>query len=153
MIDCPPSDSPGSRADCEKLADIFTSLQRGFILNLSRELSRGNVSFPQYFLLGFLAQQKFLTMSQIASRMRHTTAAATGLVDRLEKLGLVRRMHSSDDRRKIQVEITEKGMALVSEIREDMINNLLRMMELLTEDEQRCWVRIYDKIFACWPHK
>jgi predicted transcriptional regulator len=33
-------------------------------------------------------------MTEIASRMGHTTAAATGLVDRLEKLGLVRRVHA-----------------------------------------------------------
>lgn len=146
-------EGPGTRDDCEKLADIFTSLQRSFILNISRYLARGNVSFPQYFLLGFLAQQKFLTMSEIANRMGHTTAAATGLVDRLEKLSLVVRAHAVDDRRKIRVEITEKGQALVSEIREDMINNLQDLMGILTEDEQRCWVHIYEKIFTFLQNK
>src|SRR5882757_9640406 len=94
------------RTDAERLADIFTVLQRCFVLNLSKKLSRGNVSFPQYCLLGFLAQQEHLSMSEIAQRMRHTTAAATGLVDRLENLGHVRRTHGRDDRRKILVQIT-----------------------------------------------
>ena len=100
------------RTDCERLADIFTVLQRCFLMNLSKELSRGKVSFPQYFLLGFLAQKEFLTMSEIAAKMSHTTAAATGLVDRLEKLGYVRRTHASDDRRKIEVQITGAGLQL-----------------------------------------
>jgi len=39
-------------------------------------------------------------MSGIALKMGHTTAAATGLVDRLEKLGYVQRSHALDDRRK-----------------------------------------------------
>src|SRR5580698_2484583 len=95
-----------NRADAERLADIFTTLQRCFILTLSKELSRGNVSFPQYCLLGFLSQGKHLTMTDIAHRMGHTTAAATGLVDRLERLGHVRRVHARDDRRKIIVQIT-----------------------------------------------
>ena len=147
------TDPNTTRQDCERLADIFTSLQRRFLVDLSRELSRGNVSFPQYFLLGYLCQQPHLTMSEVAGRMGHTTAAATGLIDRLEKLALVRRVHATDDRRKIQVQITDKGLALVAEVREDMIKNLQRLMGVLTEDEQSYWVRIYEKIFASCQHK
>src|ERR1700749_716120 len=108
------------RLDAERLADIFTVLQRCFILNLSKELSRGNVSFPQYCLLGFLRETKELTMSEIAQRMGHSTAAATGLIDRLENLGHVRRMHAQDDRRKVLVQITTSGSNLVAEGRADM---------------------------------
>lgn len=134
------------RSDAERLADIFTSMQRSFVLNLSKELSRGNVSFPQYCLLGFLAAQPHLTMSEIAQRMGHTTAAATGLVDRLENLGHVQRTHGKEDRRKITVQVTPSGAALVAEVRDDMVCNLLKMMEHLEPDEQRSWVQIYEKI-------
>jgi DNA-binding MarR family transcriptional regulator len=136
------------RSDCEKLADIFTALQRCFLMNLSKELARGKVSFPQYFLLGYLALQRHLTMSEIAAKMGHTTAAATGLVDRLEKLGYVRRTHASDDRRKIEVQITPAGLCLVAQIREDMVTGLREKMRLLSADEQRAWVQVYEKIFA-----
>lgn len=140
--------SDSKRLDAERLADIFTVLQRCFILNLSKELSRGNVSFPQYCLLGFLRETKELTMSEIAQRMGHSTAAATGLIDRLENLGHVRRMHAQDDRRKVMVQITASGTTLVGEIREDFVSNLLKMMELLDEDEQKAWLQIYEKIIS-----
>jgi len=134
------------RQDAERLADILTVLQRRFLANLSKELSRGNVSFPQYFLLGYLCQSKFLTMSQIAEKMGHTTAAATGLVDRLENLSLVERSHAVEDRRKIMVKITKNGTALVSRIRQDMVDNLLKTMTCLEPDEQKNWLKIYSKI-------
>ena len=134
------------RADAEKLADILTILQRRFLANLSKELSRGNVSFPQYFLLGYLCQSKFLTMSEIAQKMGHTTAAATGLVDRLENLSLVERSHAVDDRRKIMVKITKIGTALVMHIRQDMVTNLLKTMTCLEPEEQKNWLKIYGKI-------
>jgi DNA-binding MarR family transcriptional regulator len=146
-------DDARMHADAERLADIFTVLQRCFMLNLSKELSRGNVSFPQYFLLGFLCQQKQLTMTEIAQKMGHTTAAATGLVDRLEKLGLARRTHAREDRRKILVQATAAGSALVSEVREDMIGNLLKMMNHLDPHEQRAWLQIYEKIFDYCQNK
>ena len=48
-------------------------------------------------------------MSAIAQKMGHTTAAASGLVARLENLGYVMRSHASDDRRKVMVCITPRG--------------------------------------------
>src|SRR5258708_33607204 len=95
------------KAAAQRLADIFIVLQRTFVMNLSTELGRGNVSFPQFLLLGFLDQEKRpMTMTETAKRMRHTTAAATGLVDRLVKLGLAKRQQDSADRRKVFVHIT-----------------------------------------------
>jgi DNA-binding MarR family transcriptional regulator len=136
------------RADAERLADIFTALQRSFVMKLSTDLARGNVSFPHYFVLGLLCQQKQLSMTEIAQKMGHTTAATTGLVDRLEKLALARRVPAPGDRRKILVEPTPKGSGLVSEVREEMIANLLRLMDQLDPEEQKNWVGIYEKIHA-----
>ena len=138
------------KVGAEKLADMFIVLQRSFVLNLSEELGKGKVSFPQFLLLSFLDSEKEpLTMTGVAKRMRHTTAAATGLVDRLEKLALVRRQQGPSDRRKVLAIITPKGVALVHHIRQDMVQNLLRLMGHLDETEQAAWLRIYEKIF---PH-
>lgn len=138
------------KTSAERLADIFIVLQRSFVLNLSKELVRGRLSFPQFLLLSFLAQEEeALTMTEVARRMKHTTAAATGLVDRLEKLSLITRKQGPKDRRKVMVVITEKGHAMVQEIRQDMVQNLLRLMEHLDENERATWLRIYEKIF---PH-
>ena len=144
---------PSLRTDAERLAEILTSLQRSLILNISKELARGNVSFPQYCLLGFLSQKPHLTMTEIAQKMGHTTAAATGLVDRLERLGHVRRVHALEDRRKILVEITESGSALVIEVRDDMVGNILKIMELLSPSEQKAWLQIYEKVSAFCQNK
>ncbi len=136
------------RSAAERLSDIFTVLQRCFLLNLSKELARCNVSFPQYCLLGFLTQHGRLSMSEAARKMGHTTAAATGLVDRLERLGLATRCHDTVDRRKILVEATTKGRCLVAEVREDMVTDLMKIMTHLEADEQRSWLLIYEKIFT-----
>jgi DNA-binding MarR family transcriptional regulator len=136
-----------SRADVERLASIIMQLQRCFMLHLSKELAPGNVSFAQYFLLTYLDQKEVLTMSAIAQKMGHTTAAASGLVARLETSDYVVRSIPPDDRRKVMVCITPKGSTLVRRIREEMVGNLLKMMEHLTPDEQKNWLHIYSKIY------
>ena len=56
--------------------------------------------------------------------MGHSTAAATGLVDRLEKLGYVQRLHAAEDRRKVMVQITRKGLELVTRLRDVIASNI-----------------------------
>jgi DNA-binding MarR family transcriptional regulator len=148
-----PADTDQMRADAERLAHIIMEMQRCFILNLSKELAPGNVSFSQFFLLTYLDQQEVLTMSAIAHKMGHTTAAASGLVARLENLSYVMRSHASDDRRKVMVCITPRGSALVRRIREEMICNLMKMMTHLSPGEQKSWLQIYSKIYDYCQHK
>ncbi len=113
----PNGNKQSSLRDPGKVADFILFSQREFLLNLSKDLSRGNISFAQFYLMGYLGTSRDLTMTDIARKMGHSTAAATGLVDRLEKLGYVERMHAADDRRKVLVRITVKGLELVSKLR------------------------------------
>jgi DNA-binding MarR family transcriptional regulator len=136
------------RKDASRLADFIMFTQRSFLLNLSKELNKGNVSFPQFFLLGYLANEDFLTMTDISKKMGHSTAAATGLVDRLEKLGYVQRLHASDDRRKVMVQITRKGIDLVERIREEIVTSLVDLMDDLDKDDQEALLRTYGKLSA-----
>ena len=137
-----------SHSEIERLADIIMMMQRCFVQHLSEELSRGQVSFPQYFLLGHISSSESLSMTEIADKMTHTTAAATGLVDRLENLGYVQRMHASSDRRKVLVRITPKGLDLVGRIRQDIVAKLALVTGILQPDEQTTWLHIYEKIHA-----
>jgi DNA-binding MarR family transcriptional regulator len=136
------------RADAERLSHIVLEMQRCFVLHLSKQLAPGNVSFPQFFLLAYLDQKEVLTMSAIAQKMGHTTAAASGLVARLENVGMVVRSVARDDRRKVMVCITPKGSALVRRIREEMVGNLMKILEHLSPAEQKAWLHIYGKIYA-----
>jgi DNA-binding MarR family transcriptional regulator len=136
------------RADAEQLSHIILEMQRCFVLHLCKQLAPGNVSFPQFFLLAALDQKEVLSMSAIAQKMGHTTAAASGLVARLENSRYVVRASAPEDRRKVMVCITEKGSALVRRIREEMVGNLMKVMAHLSPEEQKAWLHIYTKIHA-----
>ncbi|MGD9419062.1 MAG: MarR family winged helix-turn-helix transcriptional regulator [Verrucomicrobiota bacterium JB025] len=123
------------KADADRLADFVLFTQRSCILNLSSELNKGNISFPQFFLLTYLSSEEYLTMSDIAKKMGHSTAAATGLVDRLEKLSYVERVHAAEDRRKIMVRITAKGTELVGKMRSEIATDLAGILAGLDEDQ------------------
>lgn len=126
--------SASVKADAGRLADFVLFTQRGCILNLSKELNRGNLSYPQFFLLTYLTSEEYLTMTDIAAKMGHSTAAATGLVDRIEKLGYVERVHATEDRRKIMVRITPKGVEFVSHMRKEIATDLAGILSSMDEE-------------------
>ncbi|MDP4625852.1 MAG: MarR family transcriptional regulator [Akkermansiaceae bacterium] len=131
----PSASGTSVKAEADRLADFVLFTQRSCILNLSTELNKGNISFPQFFLLTYLSSEDFLTMSDIAKKMGHSTAAATGLVDRLEKLSYVERVHAAEDRRKIMVRITTKGVELVSKMRGEIATDLAGILAGMDEEE------------------
>lgn len=118
----------GVGQNADRLADFIMFAQRSFLLDLSKELNKGNVSYAQFFLLGYLANEDFLTMTDISKKMGHSTAAATGLVDRLEKLGYVQRLHAAEDRRKVMVQITRKGIEMVGRLRNSIAESISQVM-------------------------
>ncbi len=85
---------------------------------VNRAARRGDISAQQTQFLYWLGCQGEATMTDIAKWNGHSTAAATGLVDRLEKLKLVERVHAIDDRRKVLVRLMPKGSDIAREFRE-----------------------------------
>ena len=122
--------------EANKLADFVLMTQRSCILNLSAELNEGKVSYPQFFLLTYLASEDFLTMSSIAHKMGHTTAAATGMVDKLQEMGYLTRTAAANDRRKIMVAITTEGKELIARMKKNIVRDLASMMASAGSDEQ-----------------
>jgi DNA-binding MarR family transcriptional regulator len=57
-----------------------------------------------------------LTAGALVRQTMVTTGALTNRIDRLEALGLVQRARSDDDRRKVNVRLTARGLELVDEV-------------------------------------
>lgn len=132
--------------NADRLADFIMFAQRSFLLDLSKELNKGNISYAQFFLLGYLANEDYLTMTDISKKMGHSTAAATGLVDRLEKLGYVQRLHAADDRRKVMVQITRKGIEMVSRLRNAIADSISEVMAAQEKGTDEAIQPVYSQL-------
>ena len=82
-------------------------------------------------------------MGVLAKRMSHATSATTGLVDRLEAVGLVKRHALPGDRRQKLVGITAKGKELMTRLQGELRHHLNEILGQVEERDQDAWVRIY----------
>ena len=55
--------------NADRMADFIMFAQRSFLLDLSKELNQGNISYAQFFLLGYLSSEDYLTMTDISKKM------------------------------------------------------------------------------------
>ena len=97
----------------------------------------GGVTFQQYMVLSVLgdANDEGLPTLEIASRMVERAPAITGLVDRLERQGMVRRQRIDSDRRQIRCALTEQGRELMGRLDHGMAAATAQALGMLTGHE------------------
>lgn len=84
---------------------------------LFKEEFEGNDLTPQQFgLLGFLWQEDGLTQSELSAKSQIDRTTMGGLIDRLEKEGLLARRSHPEDRRAYRICLTETGKGLQPEL-------------------------------------
>lgn len=102
---------------------------------------------PQYNILRILRGQhpKAATVNLLIERMLDKSSNASRIVDRLETKGLVTRQQCKDDRRAVDVSITEEGLELLKVIDDEMIVWEDKISNL-TEDEASQLNNLLDKM-------
>jgi DNA-binding MarR family transcriptional regulator len=89
-----------------------------------------------------------LTPADLAEKAGVTRATMTGLVDTLERDGLVRREHVSGDRRMMLVHVTEKGLGVIEGVLPVHFKRMAELMAPLSQPERKTLVRLLDKVAA-----
>ena len=74
------------------------------------------VTEQQWRVLRVLWEQKHLTSAQISNLTLLPSPSLVGILDRLERKGLVKRLRSTSDRREINITITNLGRELQSKV-------------------------------------
>lgn len=76
-----------------------------------------------------------LTPSGLLSSMMLTSGAMTNRLDKLESKGLIKRVHSTEDRRSVTVGLTEKGLATIDEAIEEHVRIQHTLVDHLSDTE------------------
>ena len=95
------------------------------------------LSEPQYNVLRILRGVGGcgLPSSEVGARMIARVPDVTRLVDRLEAAGLVERCRISQDRRVVQVKITDKGLTTLAEMDEPVLALNKKLLRHMSRDE------------------
>jgi DNA-binding MarR family transcriptional regulator len=97
--------------------------------------------------LNILSFSGKLTAGELAKATGLTTASITGVVDRLEQAGFVRRERDSQDRRRVVVHLdTERTLSTVAPVFGPLMGEVRRLADRYTDDEMRLIVEFYAQL-------
>ena len=103
----------------------------------------------QYNVLRILrGEGKPLPSLEIASRTIQVVPAITGLIDRLEKQGLVKRERCTEDRRIVYVGITAKALRILKKIDDPLMQLHNETFRHLNKKEAAEIIRLLEKVRA-----
>jgi DNA-binding MarR family transcriptional regulator len=86
--------------------------------------------------------------SELADKAGVTRATMTGLLDGLERDGLVERLSDEQDRRRYTIRLTAAGQAKLDEVMPDYYQRVRRLMQPLDENQRRQFIELLDLILA-----
>ena len=122
---------------------IDWELRLGFLIHDVSRLRRSafdrclkplDVTRSQWWVLAYLSREDGMTQSQLAEELDLGQVAVGGLIDRLEKSGLVRREADASDRRVNRVFLEPKSKQLIAKMRKVSHRMNAQILEGLVDD-------------------
>ena len=93
---------------------------------------RFGLTGPQLAVIKMLEPVGKLSLSELSWKIKARNSTVTGIIDRMEREGLVERRRSERDRRVINIVLTKKGSALASEIDVEPVQIFRRVLSELS---------------------
>ena len=142
-----------TKADYEALAEFRYALRK--FLGFSEAAAAEHGVTPQQYqallaIEGFPGRN-WVTVGELAEQMRIAHHSAVGLVDRMETMRLVKRSAAKEDRRRVRLALTAKGLKLLEKLyrvhRDELRSSGTQLAALL----QKAAARIPAKIPLASP--
>lgn len=106
------------------------------------------ISVQQFNILRILRGQqgKAISVREISVRMLDKMSNTSRLIEKLRIKGLLERRECPKDRRKAEIELTDKGLALINEASVILDEALIGRIQILDQEEVRTLNKILDKL-------
>jgi DNA-binding MarR family transcriptional regulator len=126
----------------EAVIYLYTESRR-----ITKDLARrADLTGPQLTVVKMLETVGDLSLSDLSDRIRAQNSTVTGIIDRMEREGLVVRARSTEDKRVVHIKLTEKGGRIAREIPVEPMEIFRSALGGLTAGDTRDLLRILTKL-------
>jgi len=138
--------SPETKSEIDAIVETII-----YLYTESRRLTKGMASQfgltgPQLTVIKLLESFDDLSLSSLSERIRAQNSTVTGIIDRMEREGLVRRERSTSDRRVVHIRLSDKGAKLAKQIQVEPMEIFRGALCALSKEDLRDLLRISTKL-------
>lgn len=119
----------------ESIGYLVKRVRSTLSLAVEREIADHDVTYDQWGVLLMIMNERGDTAAMLARGMDCDTGSMTRMLDRLEAKDLIVRTRSTDDRRRVQLELTRSGKKLAARLIAAIVKVLNRHLDGFSVDE------------------
>lgn len=114
---------------------LIARLRTAMLAELDDQLREMDITSAQWIILMRIANGSGRTSAELCRSLDYDTGSMTRMLDRLEEKGFILRQRSAEDRRIVELAITEQGRALYPQLRGASQRMLGRMLTGIPDAE------------------
>lgn len=126
----------------DKVTELMPAIMKELYRRETSKFCSMQITIPQFVALEILSREGELRMTDLAGLINVTTAAMTGIVDRLVREGYVSRVTDAADRRTIKVRTTAKGKRVVRNACAERKRIIGKMFGAISQADREEYLRI-----------
>jgi DNA-binding MarR family transcriptional regulator len=127
-----PRRDPVLQREAEHILATVRTLWKDLLRNPYTEAEEHGMTGPQVTVMACLVGKGPMTVTELSRSLGMSHSSASGILDRLESRGLVRRTEDTTDRRRTSIEVTEAVHRYVRELEEGPAGRLARALASAT---------------------
>lgn len=120
-----------------KVAKLFQEVVILFKHSMSKVFEEMNsgMTAPQGMVMGILSKEKTMKITELSSKLSLSNSTVSGIIDRLEKQGMVERKRSEEDRRVVNVSISPNCTGIHHDFHKRLEENIGNVLNKGTPEE------------------
>lgn len=130
----------------DKVTELIPVIMREYVKHQVDEFDKLKITMPQFFVLDLVGRQGEAKMSDLAKFINVTTAAMTGIVERLVKNGYVLRAYEPEDRRIIKIKLTPKGAKVLKDMIQKRKEITIKIFGSISQEEREEYLKILTHV-------
>ncbi|ASA25559.1 MarR family winged helix-turn-helix transcriptional regulator [Paenibacillus donghaensis] len=135
----------GKEQQLDEIVSSFRRISHAFQQLLWKEAEELNITPTQLIVLRKLSVHPDIGITGLAELLHLGNSAASGVVDRMVKAGLITRQRSETDKRIYHLAMTEKGREIREKSKQSLRTHLLPLSNIPIEDAEEL-LRIHGEI-------
>lgn len=128
-------------------SNVVENMSHSMVQIYSRYMAVEGITLLQYHALKAVSTSgPRVDMTSISSATGLPASSITGIIDRLDARGLVKRQHDLTDRRRVLATVTEDGVALIGRIQEQELELLEQLLSASSTEEIGACLSVFYQI-------
>ncbi|MCB2148569.1 MAG: MarR family transcriptional regulator [Deltaproteobacteria bacterium] len=126
--------------------DRVMRISTGACMHIAKDDRFGDLSAPQMNMLIMIRIREAVSVTELAALLGVSPPSVSAMVDRLVERGLLTRVPSDQDRRKVVIRVSPEALEDIARVEEILLGYFVELVEAVGPETTRKWCEVLEQI-------